>query len=470
MKSKQRIGICLSAALFTTLSAAAQEPSAQIESLMGKLHERGQFNGAVLVAKNGKVVYRAAFGLSDQSTGITYRPETPSCLASLSKPFTSLAIMMLADRHRLAYEDRISKYFPELPALGAVTVRQLMNHTSGIPDYSSDLDVDHPGVTIAEVLNALRKVERPLFTPGEKYQYSNSGYLLLGLIVEKLSGRPLPVYLQEHVFDPVGMKSTFTLTGGRQKTSDVARGYDDFGSPNDTGGYLGGDGGLYSTVDDLFAFDQALYTGKLVTRSTLNQALTPGPVRTGETTYGLGWNITNAADGRHVWHTGNTAGLRAFMERRIDAKTTVILLTNRGNSKRLDINQAIQDILAGQPYTFPRGSIAVAMRDIILKSGIDAGIAAYEAAKKTNPAEYDLGETELNTLGYRLLYQEHRQEDAAKVFLLNTAEHPSSNAFDSLAEAYQVLGDKDAARKYYGIAVQKDPQNLHAKRMLERLK
>lgn len=100
----------------------------------GQVHERGQFNGAVLVAKNGKVVYRAAFGLSDESAGITYKPETPSCLASLSKPFTALAIMMLAEQHRLTYEDRISKYFPELPALGAVTVRQFMNHTSGIPD------------------------------------------------------------------------------------------------------------------------------------------------------------------------------------------------------------------------------------------------------------------------------------------------------------------------------------------------
>lgn len=201
-------------------------------------------------------------------------------------------------------------------------------------------------MTIAEVLNALRKVERPLFTPGEKYQYSNSSYLLLGLIVEKLSGRPLPVYLQEHVFDPLGMKSTFTLTGGRQKTSDVARGYDDFGSLNDTGGYLGGEGGLYSTVDDLLVFDRALYTEKLVTRSKLNQAFTPGPVRTGETTYGLGWNITKGADGRHVWHTGNTAGLRAFMERRIDAKTTVILLTNRGKPK----HPAVIDFIEKRPY------------------------------------------------------------------------------------------------------------------------
>jgi CubicO group peptidase (beta-lactamase class C family) len=447
--------------------------AAEIENLMRQLYSRGQFNGAVLVARQGKVIYRAAFGLSDQSSGAVFRPETPSCLASLSKPFTALAIMMLAEKKRLSYDDPIARHCPELPEkLGAVTVRQLLSHTSGIPDYSSDLNIEHPGITAAEVLNALRAVNQPIFPPGERYRYSNTGYLLLGLVVERLSGMPLPDYLEEHVFGRLGMKTTFAFTAGRQKSSDVARGYDDFGSPNDSGGYLGGEGGLYSTVDDLFTFDQALYTEKLVKRETLDEAFTPAKVRVGQTSYGLGWNAaSDGAGGKRVWHTGNTAGFRAFLERRPDAGITVIMLTNRGNSKRVEINQAIQNILAGQSYELPRKSIAVAMHEIILKSGMAAGIPVYEGAKTSQASEYDVDEGEINMLGYRLLYGDHRLEDAVRIFSLNIREHPSSsNAFDSLAEAYQAMGDKVSARKYYGIALEKDPQNLHAKGMLAKLR
>lgn len=188
--------------------------------------------------------------------------------------------------------------------------------------------------------------------------------------------------------------------------------------------------------------------------------------------YGFGWNIDSDASGRmRAWHTGNTAGFRAFIERRLDPRITVIMLTNRGNSRRVEINQAIQNILAGQSYTFPKRSIAVAMRDVILESGVGSGIATYETAKNRDASEYDLSEGEINRLGYRLLYKDKRRMAAVKIFLLNTKEHPSSsNVFDSLAEAYKVIGDKASARKYYGIALQKDPQNLHAKRMLEKLR
>jgi hypothetical protein len=208
-------------------------------------------------------------------------------------------------------------------------------------------------MTTAEVLNALRKVDRPQFPPGQKYQYSNSGYVLLGLIVERVSGQPLSDYLQEHIFKPLGMKSTFVLTTPSQKASAVARGYDTFGKPDDYDQYVTGDGGVYSTVDDLFALDQALYSEKLVKRQTLEEAFTPGQVREGQTTYGFGWNVASDTSGQRVWHTGNTAGFRAFFERRLDEKITVIMLTNGGDTDRVGINQAIQQILAVQPCTVP---------------------------------------------------------------------------------------------------------------------
>jgi CubicO group peptidase (beta-lactamase class C family) len=333
---------------------AATDRASQIDSLMRQLHEQRQFNGEVLVAQRGTVIYRGAFGLSDPGEGRAYTPDTPSCLASLSKPFTALAIMMLAEQRRLEYDDRIVKYFPGLKdAIGTLTIRQLLTHTSGIPDYPS-LNIEHPGMANAEVLSALEKVPRPLFPAGEKYQYSNSGYVLLGLIVEKVAGEPLARFLQDRVFAPLKMKDSFVLTSAEQKTAVVARGYDARGHADDYPGYVTGDGGAYSTVNDLLRFDQALYTDTLVNQKTLAEAFTPGRVREGQTTYGFGWNAASDSTGRRVWHTGNTAGFRAFIERRLDDKITVIMLTNGGDTNRIGINDAIQRILAGQRVPLPQ--------------------------------------------------------------------------------------------------------------------
>jgi len=294
--------------------------------------------------------------------------------------------------------------------------------------------------------------------------------VLLGLIVERVTGQPLSRYLQDRVFRPLNMKNSFVLTSSTQKTSAVARGYNAFGSADDYDAYVTGDGGVYSTVDDLFALDQALNQQKLVKQETLDEAFTPGRVREGRTTYGFGWNVESDVSGKRVWHTGNTAGFRAFIERRLDEQITVIMLTDGGNSKRIEINQAIQNILAGRPYTLPKKSIAVALRNVVLRSGVEAALTTYRADKTAHADEYDFDEGEINALGYQLLYGDRRQPDAVRIFLLNTAEHPSSsNAFDSLAEAYQIMGDKASARKYYDIAIQKDPRNLHALSMLGKL-
>jgi CubicO group peptidase (beta-lactamase class C family) len=446
--------------------------AADIDTFMHALHDRGQFDGALLVAREGRVIYRGALGIADPKTGEAFTPRTPSCLASVSKPFTAVAIMMLAEKGGLTYDDSIAKYIPGLaPGLGVLTIRQLLTHTSGVPDYSSDLGIDHPGITLAEVMQALRGVRAPLFPPGEKYRYSNTGYVLLGVIVEKLAGKPLPEFLKDTVFEPLDMESTFALMSGSGEASGIAHGSDDFGSPDEASAYLGGEGGLFSTVDDLFKFDQALYESKLVQVQTLAEAFTPPKVRSGQTTYGFGWNV--AADdlgGKRVWHTGNTAGYRAFIERRLGSRTTIIMLTNHGSTKRVEINEALQNILAGKPPVFPKRSIAVAMHGTILSHGVDAGIAQYRTAKAASSGEYDVGEGELNMLGYQLLYRDGRHQDGVRVFVLNTAEHPdSSNAYDSLAEAYGVVGDAASAKRNYRIAIDKDPANLHASEMLKKL-
>jgi len=326
---------------------ASVDDRSQIEGLMTQLHERHLFTGEVLAAVKGNVIYEGAFGVADRSTGRSYATGTRSCLASLSKPITATAIMMLAEQHRLTYADPLSKFLPGFAeAVGGVTIRHLLTHTSGIPDYDGT-DVDHPGVTNGEILAVSQRVQRLVFPPGQRYQYCNAGYVLLGLIVENISGQPLPRFLEDHVFKPLGMTSTFVLTSLDQKTADVARGYDASGSADDFAGMETGDSGVYSTGNDLLRFDQALYSDALVRQQTLTEAFTPAHVREGRTTYGFGWNIATDATGTRVWHQGNTAGFRAFIERRLASRVTVIMLTNGGDTDRMAINDRIQQILRG---------------------------------------------------------------------------------------------------------------------------
>ena len=187
-----------------------------------------------------------------------------------------------------------------------------------------------------------------MFPPGQRYQYCNAGYVLLGLIVENISGHSLPRFLEDHVFKPLGMTSTFVLTRLDQKTAEVARGYDASGAADDFAGMETGDSAVYSTVNDLLRFDQALYSDALVRQQTLAEAFTPAHVREGRTTYGFGWNIDTDALGTRVWHQGNTAGFRAFIERRLTSRMTVIMLTNGGDTDRMAINDRIQRILRGE--------------------------------------------------------------------------------------------------------------------------
>lgn len=184
-----------------------------------------------------------------------------------------------------------------------------------------------------------------MFTPGLKYQYSNSGYVLLGQIVESLSGTTLPRFLAARIFQPLGMSSSFVLTSPEDKKAGVARGYERSGGANDFEGMATGESGVYSTVLDLLRFDQALYGETLVRQETLAAAFRQAEVREGTTKYGFGWNIEADDVGVRVWHQGNTAGFRAFIERRLSRRITVIMLTNGGDTNRMEINGEIRRIL-----------------------------------------------------------------------------------------------------------------------------
>jgi CubicO group peptidase (beta-lactamase class C family) len=454
--------------------AVPSNEAAEIDKLMLTMYQRGQFNGAILVAVHGNTVYSKGFGKSNFQTGADFTPETESNIGSVTKQFTAMSIMMLAERGRLSYDDPVSKYIPEFSSsahLNQITLRQLLNHTSGIPDYG-DLGIDDSGLTQQDLIAELLKKEDVLAKPGLKYQYSNPGYALLALVVERVSGKRFGEFLEQEIFAPLGMSNTFVYDVPSKKNARTAIGYGQFGQVDDSGPTaIPGDGGIYSTVDDLFKWDQALYTERLVHQSTLDEAFMPGKVQQGASTYGFGWNIEQDGGGKYIWHQGSQAGFRAFIGRRLAQRVTVIMLTNKGNSKRQDINTAIQNILADKPYVLPKQSGAEKLYRTIHESGISAALQEFYALKISKSGDYDLGESELNTLGYQLLYGDRRVSDAVAIFKLNATEHStSSNAFDSLGEAYLANGQRNLAIASYRSAVQLDPANGHASGELKKLR
>ena len=415
----------------------------KIDSLIRVLYDRGQFKGAVVVSVGGKVIYRSAFGTTHSNKEFT--PTTQSDIASLSKGFTAMVVMILAEKGKLKYDDPIVTYLPELKEFSnGITIRHLLTHTSGIPDVG-DLGIDDSRLSNAKALKTLAKLKSNFREPGQKYEYSNTGYLLLASIVERITKKQFKDFLKEAILDPLGMKNTFLL------------------------GSTVGMAGMQSTVDDLLKWEESFYTETLVRQTTLDEAFTPFPVKEGTSTYGFGWNIAPKEGDKFIWHTGNTEGFRAFIGRRISERIGVIILTV-GDSKRMEINDAIVSIIHGDPFSLPKMPITDKIFERIVKDGIENGMAYYDSLKTKDLQNYDFSEAQLNSIGYRLL-DNKKYKEAIEIFKLNTIQFPgSSNAFDSLGEAYYRAGNTPTAIKCYERAVEIDPTNLSSINMLKKLR
>ena len=288
---------------------------------------------AVLVLRDGQAVVRASYGLADLETGTPTTPETNYRLASVTKQFTAASILLLAEDGRLTLDDRGRTWLPSLPkAVETVTIRQLLTHTSGLIDYEDVI----PGTLAAplhdaDVLRLLETQDRTYFRPGTGYRYSNSGYALLALIVQHASGKTFAKFLRESIFQPLGMQNTVAHEEGISTVNNRAFGYtQEAGRWNrtdqDPTSAVLGDGGIYSSIDDLAKWDAALYDGRLLQPSSLRAAFTPAThTDDPEIEYGYGWRIT----GETLWHSGESVGFRNVIVRYPKRHATVVVLTNR---------------------------------------------------------------------------------------------------------------------------------------------
>ena len=435
--------------------ALAQEPTAKkgraetIDRMLMSLHEHGEFTGSVLVAQAGTVIYRDAIAPTPDDARKLLTGA--SNIGSLAKGFTAIAVMMLAEQGRLSYDDLIAHHVTELAgATPGITIRHLLTHTSGIPDVG-DLNIDRPRLRETDVVNAIRTHHGRFARPGVKYRYSNTGYILLAMAVENVAGRTFDAFLQREIFDPLGMNNTRPERGPR--TAEEAKGH----------------GELVSTVDDLLKWDQALAGEKLVRAKTLMEGLVPPKVAEGESIYAFGWNVVQQDGDTYMWHQGNAGGPRAFLGRRVRDRIAVIILT-RGNSRRIEIADAIVNILHGRPFVPPKLSLARRLLPVIESQGIERGLALYWQFRSDADKRYDFSEVELNSLGYTLL-DRGRNADAVRVFDLNVRQFPaSSNAFDSLGDALSQSGRRAEAAQAYARALELDSSNVNARAKLVKLK
>lgn len=340
----------------------AKTTSEKIESVLSSIPD---FSGVALVADKGVPIYFKSFGEALFAKHQKNDTATLFELASVSKQFTAAIIVKLHEVGKLEYDDAVEKYIPGLPYQG-ITVRQLLNHTSGLPEYEKLMDKEWDKTKVAgntDIIAYLKKFHpAPIFKPGEKYQYSNTGYVLLGSIAEKVSGEDFISLCHKWIFDPLGMTGTDIRSKQRKDSiQNFAYGHildkeknqfiqaDSFPAFN-YNFWLGnrkGPGRVSSRASDLLKWDRALYTEKILSRKSIGEVYTPGKLKNDSLTqYGFGWMLrTNPKFGKVAWHDGDNPGYRTIIVRFIDADKTIILLTNKYLKDFLDIEKRLEDQL-----------------------------------------------------------------------------------------------------------------------------
>jgi len=473
-------GVAGLALLLAVSSAGAASRKDSIDRLAAKYTELKQFNGALLVADDKGIILKKGYGQANFEWQLPVTPDTKFRIGSVTKQFTAALILKLVEEGKVGLEDPITKHLPDYrqDTGSRITVTHLLNHTSGIPSYTSRPDfgekVSRNPYKVADFVKQFASGDLE-FEPGSKYAYNNSGYFLLGTIIEKVTGKTYAQVLRERIFEPLGMKNTGydvseTLlakrASGYERNPDgfVNAAYLDMGLP-----YAAGS--MYSTVEDLYLWDRALYGDKVLPAALKQKMFTPG---LGD--YGFGWNLepTQLDDGKTkvatTSHGGGINGFSAFLIRVPEKKEVIIVLSNVGRGVRArSLAAGVLSVLHGVTPQTPLKPIGEVVWESLAKGTATDAITRYKAVKVKNPTEYFFGPGELNSVGYRLM-QGGRLPEAIEIFKFNVELFPQDgNVHDSLGEAYLAHGDKVQAVTSYRRSLELDPTNTNAEKVLKQL-
>jgi CubicO group peptidase (beta-lactamase class C family) len=465
---------------FYAVKTPAQSKADKINQLLKKYVEYKAFNGEALVGENGKVIFKKGYGYANFEWKIKNTPDTKFRLGSITKQFTSMLIMQLVQEGKLRLDEKVSEILPNYPKEQGkkITIHNLLTHTSGIPNYTSfpSYPTDVMKNTFSPTELVMLFENKPLeFEPGSKFSYSNSGYILLGYIIEKVTGKPYEDVLKEKIFNPLGMTNS-----GYDHNLEIipkrAYGYNNFALDIQNANYIDmsvpfSAGAIYSTVEDLYKWDQALYTDKILSKENIKKLFGKYISAFGGMYYGYGWAVTKISGGHGdsvnvVAHGGAVNGFNSLIERCTDDKNLIVLLNNTGATDLQDIAKHIEKILYDEKYQMPEEPLAIRFARKISEDGVDNAIKYFENLSPEGSQK--LNEGDINNLGYSLL-NTGKTKDAIKIFKLNIDKYNSANSYDSYAEALMKDGQTEAAIKNYKISLEMNPGNTNAVEMLKRM-
>jgi len=466
----------------------AEFPAAAIDRYLDGCAARGEFNGVVLMARKGVVQYHRALGTASMDGARPLKKESVFRLASVAKAFTSMSILMLRDEGKLSLDDDVRKYVPTLPYAG-VTIRHLLHHTSGLPDYVKLLDKYWDAeegdlsrrkfATNPDALGQLIKHKPPVrFAPGKRWDYSNTGYMLLALVVEKISGVPFSDFLTRRIFAPLGMKNTVLFTpitppvienrawGFRLSPDGGERLANDRNYLN----AMYGDGEVYSTAGDLLKWDHALYQAKLIPAAAVDEMFTPGRLSSGKDTgYGYGWGIGNRAGKKVVNHGGGWVGFRTWIDRELESRQLLVVLTNNSSRSMGIVRDGILALLAGKEPRLPKSPVSRLLGERLRREGVAGLKDEYRRLKSSRAREIDFSEARLRQLGSYLLGKKKTGE-AVAVLELNAEAFPKSvRAREELGDALLAAGRRKEAGEVFRKALDLSPQSRKIQKKLAKI-
>ena len=456
----------------------AQTKKEQLSKIMKTYHQYNMFDGAVLVAENGKIIYKDAFGLANREWNIANTTDTKFMIGSISKPITATLVLILVQKGLISLEKTIEDYLPEFENKPAakVTIKQLLSHTSGIPNYDIIKDffprISRQNFTREDYVKVY-KDSALAFASGTRYLYSSWGYFTLGYIIEKVTGKSYEQAMKDEIFNKINMLNSGSYLH-TQIVPKRASGYDygfgnyvsaDFRDQSNTMGT----GDIYTTVEDLFKFHIAIANNTLLNKELTKEIFTAGmrPAR-----YGYGWfnqnfRYTTTDSVMANYHLGSTEGFISFMIRVPETNSMVVILCNSAPTDFFGITKSLLKVLYNKPVVL-KEPVHKKMETLIAKFSAEKAVAEYKIMKN-DTAKYYVDWIQLYFLAEKLLSLK-RYEDAKIIAENNVVEFPERDIVAlSMANIYLALNRKKDAIKMYKKTLQLNPENEEAKNRLKEL-
>ncbi len=446
----------------------------RINDLISRYTEYGNFNGSILVANNREVIYKKSFGMANMEWDVSNQNDTKFRIASITKQFTAMLILQLVAENKLDLQATISSYLPNYPKENAeiITIHHLLTHTSGTPmfdDFVKYYDIERNRYKPEELVKIFADGKLK-FSPGERYAYSNEGYVILGVIIEKITGKSYADVLQEKIFLPLKMHNSgydvnynilknraMGYTKGYRRNQYFNVNYVDMSIP-----YAAGS--IYSTVEDLFIWEQALYTEKLLAKK-YRDLMFGKYIKAPRRYYGYGWfngpmQIGNSDKNIEInVHSGGINGFRTIITRIPSTQSSIIILANLERIPVYEITNSILGIINDESYN-KNISIAYSLLDIVTKQGIKEARKYYQ--KFRGEFGYYTDVNEINIAAYELLHAD-KTKLAEFMFKLNIEAFPESFiGYDSYGELLLLQGKKEQALENYKKSLELNPNNRNA--------